>query len=152
MASQGVSRKRPAPGTSPMIHQQIHSIPNFPIPDSQLSNDQFLQWGQNAPAAPNPPHPDVDPYPPVSYPGNIEGLQPSNQLTRRPGNQLVTRGRLHDPNLPSMIDQGGVRSNGQGDTALVESEADLEQRALLAKKDAQAKRKQIPPFVQKLSR
>lgn len=35
---------------------------------------------------------------------------------------------------------------------MAETEAELEQRALLAKKDAQAKRKQIPPFVQKLSR
>lgn len=32
------------------------------------------------------------------------------------------------------------------------SDADLEQRAQIAKKDAQAKRKQIPPFVQKLRR
>jgi heat shock transcription factor len=135
-----------------MIHQQIQSIPNFPIPDSQLSNDQFLQWGQNAPPATNPSHPDVDSYPPVSYPGNIEGLQPSNQLARRPANQLVARGRLHDPSLPSLVDQSGVRSDGPGDAGFLESEADLEQRALLAKKDAQAKRKQIPPFVQKLSR
>lgn len=29
---------------------------------------------------------------------------------------------------------------------------DLDQKALVAKRDAQAKRKQIPPFVQKLSR
>lgn len=34
----------------------------------------------------------------------------------------------------------------------VDDDADLEQKAQAAKKDAQAKRKQIPPFVQKLSR
>lgn len=34
----------------------------------------------------------------------------------------------------------------------VDDEEELEQKAAVAKKDAQAKRKQIPPFVQKLSR
>jgi heat shock transcription factor len=34
----------------------------------------------------------------------------------------------------------------------VDDDEELEQKAAIAKKDAQSKRKQIPPFVQKLSR
>ncbi len=34
----------------------------------------------------------------------------------------------------------------------INADEDLEQKALIAKRDAQAKRKPIPPFVQKLSR
>jgi heat shock transcription factor len=34
----------------------------------------------------------------------------------------------------------------------VDDDEELEHKAAAAKKDAQAKRKQIPPFVQKLSR
>lgn len=39
-----------------------------------------------------------------------------------------------------------------GETAWRNNSDDLDQKALAAQRDAQAKRKQIPPFVQKLSR
>ncbi|KAK2799994.1 stress-responsive transcription factor hsf1 [Onygenales sp. PD_10] len=155
MASQGVSRKRPAPGTSPMIHQQIAPA------DTQLSNDQFLQWGQSGPAHPNNTSASASAsatdnhasssYPAVSRPGDVDPSHASNQLTRRPGQQLVSRALLHDQNLVPLIDQNRTRADDQSGGSLGETEAELEQRALLAKKDAQAKRKQIPPFVQKLS-
>ncbi|PGH05704.1 hypothetical protein AJ79_06720 [Helicocarpus griseus UAMH5409] len=147
MTSPGVSRKRPAPGTSPMIRQQIAPA------DSQLSNDQFLQWGQAVPSHHDPSALDGSPqYAAVPHSVDVDPLQqPSNQLTRRPGNQLVSRARLHDPNLMPLIDQSRLRADGSVDPTMGESTAELEQRALLAKKDAQAKRKQIPPFVQKLS-
>ncbi|OJD22370.1 hypothetical protein ACJ73_06282 [Blastomyces percursus] len=148
MTSPGVSRKRPAPGASPMPRQQI--VPT----DPQLSNDQFLQWGQ-APAS----HPDssatlaVSPQYPssVPHPVDVDPVHASNQLTRKPGHQLVSRARLHDPNVISLMDPARARTDDRGDSG-TETEAELAQRALLAKKDAQAKRKQIPPFVQKLSR
>ena len=38
------------------------------------------------------------------------------------------------------------------DSNLLNQDDDLDQRAELAKRETQAKRKQIPPFVQKLSR
>ncbi|EEQ91839.2 heat shock transcription factor, other eukaryote [Blastomyces dermatitidis ER-3] len=147
MTSPGVSRKRPAPGASPMPRQQI--IPT----DPQLSNDQFLQWGQAGTA-----HPDSSAslasspqYPSsVPHPTDVDPVHASNQLTRRPDHQLVSRARLHDPNVISLMDPARTRTDDRGDPG-TETEAELAQRALLAKKDAQAKRKQIPPFVQKLS-
>lgn len=180
MTSQGVSRKRPAPGTSPVVHQQMPSYPP-PNPGSQLSNDQFLQWGQNPSSAPVNPSvnptsfPDMNSYNAAPYPPNPPPPPPpnpnpnqnpnqdpnaaanqSNQLTRRPMNQLVSRNpRGYDQPPGSLMDHGGggstaaaaaADSNGWG-----ESLAELEQRALIAKREAQAKRKQIPPFVQKLS-
>ncbi|KAL1953044.1 hypothetical protein VTO42DRAFT_3737 [Malbranchea cinnamomea] len=151
MSSQGASRKRPAPGTSPLVHQQMQPVPNFPPSDSQLSNDQFLQWGQNVPPNINTVDPNAGHYQPVAHPAgmqNMQSMQPSNQLTRRGGNtQLVSR--------PSMM--GGMEHTSTAMRAsepiegLGETEEELYQRALAAKKEAQAKRKQIPPFVQKLS-
>ncbi|OJD12256.1 hypothetical protein AJ78_07114 [Emergomyces pasteurianus Ep9510] len=147
MTLPGVSRKRPAPGASPTSQQQI--VPA----DPQLSNDQFLQWG----GQPGPIHsespavlPGSSQYPSVPHPADVNSMQASNQLTRRPDHQLVSRARLHDPNLISLMDPSRSRTDDRGDPTVAETEAELEQRALLAKKDAQAKRKQIPPFVQKL--
>jgi heat shock transcription factor len=156
MSSHGVSsRKRPAPGTSPVVHQHIGSIPNYANPSTQLSNDQFLQWGQDpATTAVNPPSfpADVNSFTPTPY-GTaqdvaVAGATPSNQLTRRPMNQLMSRNRGYEqPTAPPSHLDINSSSDGWG-----ESLAQLEQRALIAKREAQAKRKQIPPFVQKLSR
>ncbi|EKG15969.1 Heat shock factor (HSF)-type DNA-binding protein [Macrophomina phaseolina MS6] len=64
---------------------------------------------------------------------------PSNQLVRRSNNnQLTAR------------DYGGYAPVGQNGWDN-EDDEDLEAMALRARKEAQAKRKQIPPFVQKLS-
>ncbi|EEH38737.2 heat shock transcription factor [Paracoccidioides lutzii Pb01] len=149
MTSPGVSRKRPAPGTSPIIRQQI-----APAADTQLSNDQFLQWGLSVPAHPDSSSAPLDgspQYPVAPHPVDVDPMQHSNQLTRRTGHQLISRTRLQDQNMTPLIDQGRLISDDRGDPTLAETEAELEQRALMAKKDAQAKRKQIPPFVQKLS-
>ena len=70
----------------------------------------------------------------------------SSQLVRRnPNQQLAARGRspwdaFQTDNQPSEWAQ------------VEEDDEELEQKAMLARKDAQTKRKQIPPFVQKLSR
>ncbi|KAH8697796.1 putative heat shock transcription factor Hsf1 [Talaromyces proteolyticus] len=148
MASQSVSsRKRPAPGTSPAIHAPMGTIPNYTDPNTQLSDDQFLQWGQDAPAV-TPAYPvDSAGYNAMPFTANQDiasaGVTQSNQIARRPMNQLINRNRTYEQTTPPLTDQN--TGDGWG-----ESVAELEQRALVAKREAQAKRKQIPPFVQKL--
>lgn len=158
MTSQSVpSRKRPAPGASPVLHGPIGQIPSYTTTTSnQLSDDQFLQWGQDPHATTAatiaPPFPvDATSYNPVSYPATNQDLpQPPNpnptlnQLTRRPMTQLTNRNRSSEQSSVAAAPETG---DGWG-----ESLAELEQRALIAKREAQAKRKQIPPFVQKLRR
>lgn len=145
----GSSRKRPAPGTVPISHQQT---PNYPVVDSPLSNDQFLQWGQTSPSMINPPADmNIGSYQSINHLGDVTGLQTPNQLARRSANLMVSRARTKDPALMSLMDPP-PRPGETIDPATGETEEELMRRALAAKKDAQAKRKQIPPFVQKLSR
>jgi heat shock transcription factor, other eukaryote len=61
-------------------------------------------------------------------------------------NPLLSR-RGFEPD-PSLMDPSNEAPNG----GWGENPAELEQRALAAKTEAQAKRKQIPPFVQKVRR
>lgn len=155
MASQGFSRKRPAPGADPVSYPAQMQNPAPAFNDGlgqQLSNDQFLQWGQSG--QPGPSYNDnsfamnASAYP-QGNPQNIP--QPSNQLARRPMGQLAARApRMHDDgNTWVDTSDGGVHTTdpGWGDDI-----AELEAKAQVAKKEAQAKRKQIPPFVQKLNR
>jgi heat shock transcription factor, other eukaryote len=155
MASQGVpvqTRKRPAPGTTPAIHAPIGTIPGYTDTANQLSDDQFLQWGQDAhaPAATQSFPVDSAPYHGLPYVTNQDvaaaSTQPGNQLTRRPMTQLMNRNRSFEQSSVSSVPESST-GDGWG-----ESVAELEQRALIAKREAQAKRKQIPPFVQKLRR
>ena len=80
----------------------------------------------------------------------------SNQLARRPNQHLVQSGQknqFHDPNEWALTDNTYFDPSHQaGAPAENESIDRLEERAAAAKRDAQSKRKQIPPFVQKLSR
>jgi len=153
-------RKRPAPGASPAVQTQPMQQ-NYISGTSNLPTDGF-RWN---PAA------QINTYPdPSGYPTNIYGTetmpqtpyqQPvsgtSTQLARRPGNrQLVTAGQLQS------YDEADNSWGAFGDTGLevqaphvmdVNENIDLlEEKAAIAKREAQAKRKQIPPFVQKLSR
>ncbi|CAG8919359.1 unnamed protein product [Penicillium salamii] len=168
MSSQGVTRKRPAPGTTPAVHSQMNPIPqglqNFPTaaPGSQLSNDQFLQWGQNPPAnTVNATALSDTPYNPTAFAPPPDAAAPaataSNQLARRQTNQnqnqnqqMVSRNRGYEQPPASYVENGGANGNGESG-AWGESLEELYRRALAAKRDSQAKRKQIPPFVQKLS-
>jgi heat shock transcription factor len=68
--------------------------------------------------------------------------------------QTATRANFDASNDPwgsfgddSLLDP--QNSNGMEETDNIEL---LEEKAIIAKRDAQSKRKQIPPFVQKLSR
>ncbi|KAJ5191990.1 uncharacterized protein N7498_010975 [Penicillium cinerascens] len=159
MGSQGTTRKRPAPGTAPAGHAQMGAVPNYSSsnPGAQLSNDQFLQWGQNPSANVVNPSSFADPstYNPAAYATSQElsapGASASNQLARRQAaNQLVSRNRGYEQ-APTVYQENDPGHGGGESGAWGESLEELYQRALAAKRDSQAKRKQIPPFVQKLS-
>ncbi|MCJ1284251.1 stress-responsive transcription factor hsf1 [Xylographa opegraphella] len=151
------SRKRPAPGASPVGPSQIQLPMNYNANSTQIPNDQFLNWNQNNSL------PGVESYPDPSgsFSPNLynsiisspNAPDASNQLTRRPlGQQVVARGVYNGAGnetwngtadeFPQTIGEEGWNNN--------DDEA-LAQRALIANKEAQAKRKSIPPFVQKLS-
>lgn len=150
-----MTRKRPAPGTAPAAHAQMGTIPNYANPGSQLSNDQFLQWGQNpsANAINTSSLNDSSAYTQQAYqaPQDIPAVT-SNQLTRRqqPSQQLVSRNRGYEQAPTVYPDHNATVGPGESG-AWGESLEELYQRAQVAKRDSQAKRKQIPPFVQKLS-
>ncbi|KAH0558981.1 hypothetical protein GP486_004405 [Trichoglossum hirsutum] len=178
MPPQASSRKRPAPGSSPTIQQSstsLHLPPGSTSPP--LTDEQFFKWGQNA-AANTSSYPEpaaaysANLYHGVT--GNMTSMaqaaqtantqrptstpsSPSNQLARRSMNQsLVSRGpRAFNSNANAAPwpgdfgDEAGLEL--QGTSGWINNDEHLEQRALQAKREAQAKRKQIPPFVQKLS-
>ncbi|KAL8669173.1 MAG: hypothetical protein Q9168_006226 [Polycauliona sp. 1 TL-2023] len=145
------SRKRPAPGTSP---EQPQSQIDTQSMLSQMGLDTYPQWNST----------DQQASTQTSYATSATSAQPqitlapqqqttSNQLARRPPDQGNTGRTTHNNGSntelwPSLADNGVQRSDkadwpNSGD--------ELDQKALLAKMDAQMKRKQIPPFIQKLS-
>ena len=114
-----------------------------------LSDDQFLQWGQSAQVPNAPSYQDASVYGMNSANFASNNQQPSNQLTRRPPmQQVVTRPRHESASVAPWVEEPNSATEG----AWADDIQDLEQKAQVAKKDAQAKRKQIPPFVQKLNR
>lgn len=148
-------RKRAAPGHLP--------LPSYAAPN--VSNDQMIKWdgsldglaafgdaGTNGDGG----FGLVQGQP--QYSSQNAQAVPSNSLTRRPMNQALvpTRPRGNfDPSAgwDGLVDNSlvthGQEEQSTGGQDAVEA---LEELAQQAKRDAQAKRKQIPPFVQKLSR
>jgi heat shock transcription factor len=118
----------------------------------QLSDDQFLQWGQTA-QPPNQYNDSATYQSMNSMPPSTS--QSSNQLTRRPGNQIATRAKQTEGTNNMWLD-GAVGGGSNGNTTSQQADSvdldELERQAAVAKKEAQGKRKQIPPFVQKLRR
>lgn len=148
MASQGYSRKRPAPGANPIGYSQQmpQQQPNNMYAQNVgqgLSDDQFLQWGNSGV--------------PQSYESNTgygyaQPTPQSTQLARRPvSQQAMTRAAVKYENAGNQQwpDQNGAQSTLEGPWS--DDIQDLEAKAQVAKKEAQSKRKQIPPFVQKLN-
>ena len=160
-----VTRKRQAPGASPVqqaqqLHQQQQpSELDLKSEASQMATDQYLQWHQQHLANSALSYPDTGndlttnlfnalnqatPPPPAAV---------SNQLARRPAtHHLVSRtnfGNTADDSWP-IIPEDGMQP--PQDQPWRNSNDDLEREAQIARRDTQAKRKQIPPFVQKLSR
>ncbi|KAL6708199.1 Heat shock transcription factor [Coniothyrium glycines] len=144
------TRKRRAPGASPQVPTQTYKqdIPapsdpymnwNDPALGANMSgfndNSLFDNYGANMGGG----HNRV-----VSLDGLNDGTEiNSGQLIRRNTNQQLAPAprRNQWEGFPSEVQQWEE----------MDDDADLEQKAQAAKKDAQAKRKQIPPFVQKLS-
>ena len=157
MASQGFSRKRSAPGADPVSYPAQMPNPTSAYNDpmgKQLSNDQFLQWGQtgqsNSGKAYNGNSYDLKANShPQRNPPNVP--QPWNQQTRRPMAQFTSVGPQANQDRNTWINNtnggGHTRDADWGDDI-----ADLKAKAQVAKKGAQAKRKHIPPFVLKLNR
>ena len=127
------NRKRAAPGASPMMQQ----------PGAQSAFD-YSQLPQNTDGVM-----DADDFPwllPLVLVTALAPVAPSTDLVRRARNHQLA------PQATQQQDQwnGGYNNmSGQNDD---ENEQELEKKVALAKRDAQGKRKQIPPFVQKLSR
>lgn len=108
-----------------------------------LSDDQFLQWGSSAV-----PYTDNTAAYGMNQQAYQQPPQTSTQLTRRPATQAMTRATGYD-GAGEWSDQNGAQSAAEG--AWADDIQELEAKAQVAKKEAQAKRKQIPPFVQKLN-
>ena len=151
------SRKRRAPGASPVGQQNTYQG------TASVATDQFMNWNDPSMSAGNMSGFDPALYEGVDFGSNmgqpsthnrvvsLDGLggspdMNSNQLVRRnPNHQLAARGQT--PWDPYNQNQSGTWESGGTD-----DDEELARKAEIAKKDAQAKRKQIPPFVQKLSR
>lgn len=153
--SQVVSRKRPAPGTSP-VKEQPQPLLTSPSISVQMTSTQNLQRNaaNQPPAFPNTfsSHPSNYPH----TPQNTTLAQPTfNQVTRRPPAQDLAQAQ-RSPYVNGSYDvwPSSVENETQqvGEAAWQNNGDELDHKALTAKRDAQAKRKQIPPFVQKLSR
>lgn len=151
MAAQNMSRKRPAPGAEPVGYpQSMQQTVNSYIPSAdlgpQLSNDEFLQWGQ-ATAQPQNAFSDQSNFnvaPPTYHPNNV---QMSNQLARRPMSQVITRPNGNSNQwIPDTNPTPAAAMNPGWEDDIEE----LKEKAQVAERDAAAKRKQIPPFVLKL--
>ncbi|ORY09914.1 hypothetical protein BCR34DRAFT_625519 [Clohesyomyces aquaticus] len=170
------SRKRRAPGASPAVQQQPGALQNnlFAPDTSNITADQYMNNWNGASNSADISSAFTDPtlYEGMNFGGQGTGQQGSRivpldglndgsagiascnqdtysgQLVRRnPNQQLAARGRT-----PWDAFNSSTNPNQQpGWENAEEDDDELEQKALLARKDAQAKRKQIPPFVQKLS-
>ncbi|KAL8980041.1 MAG: hypothetical protein Q9177_005987, partial [Variospora cf. flavescens] len=149
------SRKRPAPGASPILQQ-----PQAPSDPPLISADKAPKQSARLNPVTDPttslPYPEYLPSTTSNYPQSPQSAVPqqqptSNQVTRRPPDQdtgqvqhpSYTNGNseiwpLFNENGLQQLNETGWRNEGD----------DLDQKALVAKRDAQAKRKQIPPFVQ----
>lgn len=120
-------------------HQQHLANPATSYPDTanDLTTNLFNALNQATPAPPPPPPP-----PTVS-----------NQLARRPvAHHLVPRTTFANTGGDSwpIIPEDSMQP--PQDQVWRNSNDELEREAQIARRDTQAKRKQIPPFVQKLSR
>ncbi|KAF2773490.1 hypothetical protein EJ03DRAFT_100274 [Teratosphaeria nubilosa] len=166
MQPQAASRKRAAPGGSPVVQQ-----PSQPVQPTYAYQQQFPEGADftfdfpqsfGGDATFNDPSLSTDPANFASFlqnstqpPAYNQSLVPSpapqsTELVRRNRNQQLTA-----QNGYAMTGQeqwnGGSHGNVNGKANDEEDERELEQKVQIARKEAQTKRKQIPPFVQKLS-
>ncbi|KAL6919752.1 hypothetical protein ACHAPO_008745 [Fusarium lateritium] len=157
------SRKRAAPGASPMVPMPQQMQPQYNAGNG--AGNQGLRW--NGMADPSNYMNGVDGI--MDDNGNSFGLVPAQQQYSQPvptpSNTIARRQMNHalvptnQRNFDGAVEpwgnfvgdentllQGNFENLNEQDNVEV-----LEERAQKAKREAQAKRKQIPPFVQKLS-
>ena len=148
------TRKRPAPGTSPLPSREQLAKDNRTA-SPEVPQTSTLEWQYPAPNMANSGSNQ-------QYAPNISSFQNNGQIDQDAGStaQQVARRpfdsvqSLVAPQYDEAAAQGQWTGNGEqtptGDWPVQYD--DLNQQAELAKRDAQSKRKQIPPFIQKLSR
>ncbi|KAG6040170.1 hypothetical protein E4U41_001395 [Claviceps citrina] len=151
------SRKRAAPGASPMVpyQQQIQQ----PYANEIGAAENTLQWkGNGAEFADTTAQTATLPYNLIPSKTQFDPVPtPSNTLARRDTNQALVP--THNRKIDTSVEPWTGYNN---DNALLQRDAEgrlieqgnieaLEEMAQKAKREAQAKRKSIPPFVQKLS-
>ena len=143
--SQVRTRKRPAPGASPLSQTQSPVSTSFQQVQPQEWQPQFPAdppFSANYPVQ-------VESAPRASTIAQSQAGTTANQLTKRNANQPVTTMPEYVGNQQwQMTDRTNNQLSGNG----WGQQDDLDRQALLAKEEAERKRKQIPPFVQKLSR
>ena len=144
-------RKRAAPGASPLVPAQQP----FPV-----ASDSVVRWAQGADSSPlvDGAARSMNLYNAV---GTSQGqfgqaslsASPSNAVARRPSNALVPAGlRPHYDWSVGYDDANFLTHTSTEDMDENDNLEVLLEKAQRAKRDAATKRKQIPPFVQKLSR
>lgn len=141
------SRKRRAPGASPQPLMQTYTQ------EAPVSTDQFMNWNDATIGADMSAFNDPTLYDynsPIAGHNRVVSLDGVDDDTEMNSGQLVRRNQNNQ--LASRRGQWeGFPSPTQQAWEQVDDDEELEQKVAIAKKDAQAKRKQIPPFVQKLS-
>ena len=149
---QAGTRKRPAPGTSPMQspQRQDFAAVNHNGSSTTTMAEPYVQWPQQNSVSYSDPTNNFG----TSLYNGAHGLpaSSSNQLARRPpGQQIVPRTNYNDATSDTwpLIQDSSIQASADG---WVGDDDDLNRKAEIAKRETQAKRKQIPPFVQKLSR
>lgn len=164
MQTQTQSKKRPAPGTVPISPNIAQSFAQRYGPSdsgtkdaSAMSDDQFMAWGTGNQSLGSPAQV-FSPTDPLMLDHQSTSLfsnpaQAPGQLVRRETNNQLTRQINHYAPLDQDI-WNDVSNEVPEAIEFVEDDEELEKKAALAKKEAQSKRppKQIPPFIQKLSR
>ena len=146
--------KRPAPGTTPPQqrpalntgHQDFSNPPDI----SQMSNDQFLAWGSPTNALPY-----NDAHNAFGNENDVTRQRQPFPSTTQPSNQLVRRNQdsyLIDKPLDQSLWPNQAPETSSAPWVHEKDDRDLKKRALRAREEAIAKKKQIPPFIQKLSR
>lgn len=130
------------------------SFPQQSYGSGNAANDQLMRWNGNADVSGF-----MDGGVPQTNAYDLQAFaqpQPSNSLARRPMTAMIPTNQAYDANGQwsyigddgALVQQGGLpEEHVEADSIEV-----LEEKAQKAKRDAQGKRKTIPPFVQKLSR
>ncbi|WPG97827.1 Hypothetical protein R9X50_00060800 [Acrodontium crateriforme] len=153
MQQSAAPQKRAAPGVSSTVQQPGQGPNNFQY--SMPDNSDFGTFDFSQPFGTDQSFNDpstVDNNSLAQSLNSQQGTAFGNPLTAAASTDLVRRARnqqlaAQNGKQPGQWEQYGPMNTQPGQ----EDEQDLDMRVQMAKRDAQGKRKQIPPFVQKLS-